>query len=297
MHKQTLRVVTNAVMLDFGAGTQSARVIAEKLGLYYVPLDIRQGTHRRGNVIIDLSVKYPNVQLIWLHIRNAVREQWGVALPVDLAIVKFIWMSPPCRTFSHMDAVNRSRGFAYRDFTQRDRPPLQPATTKHGKIARADDDLACFWLQLVTAWARLHAPLRWVLENPVGSLEKRPYMQLVTGLSKTSYMQTVHYCAYGKAYKKPTRLWTNLKWQPRGNSRNGKCAGPGLCSAMTGQHHRVVVTGGRSRQLKGPGSTAMKSSVPRALFLELSQALKRDWLAFHRSVRRRQACARFTTLT
>ena len=296
MDKLTTRLVTQGVMLDFGAGTQSAKVVATSLGLYYVPLDLKSCAHHSKNVLIDLSINHTNVLLVWMHIRAAVLEQLNVLLPPAPSTVKFIWLSPPCRTFSCMDAVNRGKGFGYRDFTKAERPPLQAAGNRYGSIARADDNLACYWLQLVTTWAKLHAPLRWILENPIGSLEKRPYMQLAHAMCKATQMRTVHYCAYGKPYKKPTRLWTNLRWQPHGNSGNGLCAGRGLCPVMDGDKHKLVVTGGRSRQMKGVGTSAMKSSVPRALFAEIARTLKCDWFKFHRAVQRRRVCAQFSQL-
>ena len=296
MQKLTTTLVTQGVMLDFGAGTQSAKVIASCLGLYYVPLDLKSYEHHAKNVLFDLSIKYANVLLMWLHIRTAVLEQLNVRLLPALGTVKFIWLSPPCRTFSCMDAVNRAKGFGYRDFSQIARPPLQPAESRYGRIARADDSLACYWVQLVTMWAKLHAPMRWILENPIGSLEKRPYMRLVSALSKSTQMQTVHYCAYGKEYKKPTRLWTNIMWRPIGNSGNGLCAGAGMCPAMHGQKHKLVVAGGRNRQMKGIGTTAMKSLVPHALFVEITRALRCDWCKFHRAIRRRRVCRQFSQL-
>jgi len=121
-------------------------------------------------------------------------------------------------------------------------------------------------------------------------------MKLASAMCKATHMQTVHYCAYGKPYKKPTRLWTNLDWHPVGNSGDGMCAGRGLCPAMHGDKHKLVVTGGRGRQMKGIGTSAMKSSVPRALFVEVARALKCDWYKFHRAVARRRVCKQFIQL-
>lgn len=284
-----MRTITQAIMLDFGAGTQSAKIVADELGLYYIPLDIKRHVSGKSNICIDLSVRYPNVMLVWLRIRTAVQEQWNVLLPMHPSIVKFIWFSPPCRTFSQVDATNRERGYGYRDFTDISRPPLQSITSKYGRIAREDDLLASFWIQLAVLWAKLCNATRWMLENPVGSLEHRPYMQNIAN------MKTVHYCAYGKEYRKPTRLWTNLKWNAVGNSGNGKCARTGKCPAMIGRYHRLVVTGGRSRQMKGIGAIAMRSSVPQDLLLEISHALRKDWYKFHRSIKKRRVCSRYTS--
>ena len=67
--------------------------------------------------------------------------------------------------------------------------------------------------------------LVWFLEDPMGSLERRSYMAQYSEGS-ASVVRTTHYCAYGRTYKKPTRLWTNMFWWvPQGRTGTGQCLG------------------------------------------------------------------------
>ena len=122
-------------------------------------------------------------------------EQWGIVLGSQLVTAGMIWISPLCRTFSNADASNRLKGWGYRDHRIFCRPPLQAASNKYGLRARQDDLLVQLWIRLAVFWSHACPGLVWFLENPVGSLERRPYMaQYSEGLD--SVVRTVHYCAY-----------------------------------------------------------------------------------------------------
>ena len=46
----------------------------------------------------------------------------------------------------------------------------------------------------------------WTLENPVGLLQEQPFMRPLD-----KYMNTTCYCKFGKPYKKPTNIWSNVQ--------------------------------------------------------------------------------------
>lgn len=48
-------------------------------------------------------------------------------------------------------------------------------------------------------------PFFWSLENPVGLLRTRPYMQRLQ-----QYLNTTSYCKWGRPYRKDTDIWTNV---------------------------------------------------------------------------------------
>ena len=50
-------------------------------------------------------------------------------------------------------------------------------------------------------------PHIWTLENPVGLLKEQPFMRKLD-----RYMNTTCYCKFGKPFKKPTNIWTNVKY-------------------------------------------------------------------------------------
>ncbi len=56
-------------------------------------------------------------------------------------------------------------------------------------------------------------PRWWTLENPVGLLQTRPYME-----DLLEFRCFVCYCKYNEGahrYRKQTAIWTNLPWNPR----------------------------------------------------------------------------------
>ena len=60
-----------------------------------------------------------------------------------------------------------------------------------------------------------------IMENPVGSLRKRPFMQSQEWRELTTDQHTVGYCAYGAEVRKSTNIWTSLRqWEPQGRSGN-----------------------------------------------------------------------------
>ena len=209
---------------------------------------------------------------IWERIRAAVSSQWSLSLGVQLVTVAMVWMSPPCRTFSNADASNRLKGWGYRDHRAWHRPPLQGACTKYGKIARQDDELVQWWMRVALLWSIASPGLAWFLENPAASLERRGYMVEFLELEEV-LMQAVDYCAYGRPYRKSTRIWTNLRqWVPQGRTGNGQCLGKGRCQSMVGSNHLKTAAGGGNR-VRGRGSVAGKSAVPRELMAELVEAV------------------------
>lgn len=88
-----------------------------------------------------------------------------------------IWSSPPCTHYSLAKSVG------VRDFKTAD------AIVK-----------AC--------WKIIHEldPPRWFMENPsTGYLHKRPFMK-----KYVRYIKECCYCRYGRDFKKPTHIWTNV---------------------------------------------------------------------------------------
>ena len=144
--------------------------------------------------------------------------------------VATILSSPPCETYSHADATNISRGFHYRDQDDPEKPPraakegdTTQATTKREKAQNHDKMIQRLTQQMVKFREKYDGKI--VMENPVGSLAKRPFMRTASWLLAVT-RTTVMYCAYGYRYMKPTHLWTSLNnWKPCGITGDGKCGG------------------------------------------------------------------------
>jgi len=96
----------------------------------------------------------------------------------------YIHLSPPCTEFSR-------------------------ALTSRTRDLGAGDVLAERSLEIL----KYFKPRFWTLENPVGYLQTRPYMQELLQFRKLCC-----YCKYNEGdhpYRKQTVIWTNLPWTPR----------------------------------------------------------------------------------
>lgn len=106
-----------------------------------------------------------------------------------------IWASPPCESFSvasigrHWDTDNTPK-------TEKAEHGVKLVEKTLGIIKQLE-------------------PKYYFIENPRGKLRKLPLMQ------HHQYRNTVTYCQYGDTRMKPTDIWTNFKWEPRGVCKNG----------------------------------------------------------------------------
>ena len=111
-----------------------------------------------------------------------------------------------------------------------------------------------------------------LIENPMGNLRCRPYMQSLT-LQHTLF--TIDYCAYGGPYKKPTNLWSNINWRPRGSTLTGRCESRcqgGFADDRGRWRHQFKIAQQTYQAVQGQGRRAWKEMVPHALHLEIIQA-------------------------
>jgi hypothetical protein len=137
----------------------------------------------------------------------------------------FVWASPPCTEYS------RAKTTGTRDLTTAN------------KI-----------VQQTLLIIRHLRPKAWVLENPQTGLLKQQYFMEPYGY------EDVDYCMYGCEYRKRTRLWGNLCWQPR-----PLCAGGGCGKVVDGRHPQTAQkAGNRSLGQRNHKSTELYT-VPNAL--------------------------------
>ncbi len=105
-------------------------------------------------------------------------------------------------------------------------------------------------------------PKHWFIENPqTGLLKDRLFMR---GLP----YHDVTYCMYGREYRKPTRIWTNLAgFQPRWCCHGHRCKH----IDESGKHKVGIAGDGRVRKVEH--SMVVKYGIPepllRALFLNI----------------------------
>ena len=117
--------------------------------------------------------------------------------PKDVPFVPdFIWMSPPCTSWSIAQHCHR--------YSSTQMEPLTP-TAVLGEACV----MKC--LEVIDYYATHHPETKWMIENPRGLLRHFPPMADLPH-------KTVFLCQYGKPYMKATDLWTNVsEWQPTGD--------------------------------------------------------------------------------
>jgi hypothetical protein len=155
----------------------------------------------------------------------------------DLGQPDFIWSSPPCETWSVASIGHH----------------WNIDNTPKTKEAAYMVLLVQHTLELMNA----HAKIAWVMENPRGKLRKIPFMQQYP-------RDTVTYCQYGETRMKPTDIWhVGLNWTPRFMCKNGNPC-------------HVAAPRGSRTGTQGFGTSAEKSVVPLALWLEILEAVQNE---------------------
>jgi hypothetical protein len=144
-----------------------------------------------------------------------------------------IWASPPCTQYSKA----KTRG-------------ARDLTGANAIVQRTLDIIEYF------------NPEMFFIENPqTGKLKDQ---ELMDGIP----YYDVDYCQYGKLYRKRTRIWTNLEgFVPR------LCGGAGVCTAMTGNKHRLSIGNGNPIYTEHALSLHDKYSIPPRLLLALFQTI------------------------
>lgn len=101
-----------------------------------------------------------------------------------------VWASPPCTEYSLAKSIGR-RNFRL-----------------------ADSIVKACWNIIAEL-----APERWYMENPsTGYLKTRPFMARYA-----AYMHFCSYCRYGRDFKKPTNIWTNVDCELKECTRETPC--------------------------------------------------------------------------
>ena len=146
----------------------------------------------------------------------------------------FTWVhaSPPCTEFSY-------------------------ALTTRPRDLEAGDELAQIALRILDYFAQGGAVC--TLENPVGLMRTRPYMQ-----QHEHRLHILDYCKYGFPYRKRTCLWSwNLDWQVRPLCRYD-------CAASEGRRHIQCAQRGQDRShVKNKHTQAELYQIPAALVNDL----------------------------
>ena len=94
---------------------------------------------------------------------------------IDPEQLLLVWASQDCSTFSRADATNTSRGNEFRDHSLWHRPPKDKVDDKRLQAIEHDGMVQNVLLSL-QAMLSVHQHTLFVMENPEGSVGRRPFM-------------------------------------------------------------------------------------------------------------------------
>ena len=121
----------------------------------------------------------------------------------------FIWASPPCSSFTNMALT--------KDKTHRVAPRVRNVDTMKplAKSAVIGDKILNKTIEIIRYFKKKNPRLRWVMENPHGSMWRSPFMKKMPKYHR----ELTYYCLYKDKRKKPTDFFSNVKL----NLKKGSC--------------------------------------------------------------------------
>jgi hypothetical protein len=150
-------------------------------------------------------------------------------LGISMEEIALVWASPPCETYTRLDASNISRSNHHRDHDTEHKEAravadcYTPEDFKKRQKALDHDRLTAGVTEGFVEDNRGGEKYPYAMENPHGMLARRQFMQLESWVRVAS-RKLVHYCNYGGQFHKPTDIWSSLaNWVPGGRSGCGQC--------------------------------------------------------------------------
>ena len=143
------------------------------------------------------------------------------AADIDIAHLALVVASPPCETLSPCDASNVTRGNEHKDHKDPERPPRRLSSCKkpedfekRAKAIAHDKMVENLVLSLLHDMEN-GADYDALIENPVGSLRRRPYMNTAAVQSQFNRTPTDH-CAFSEHIRSvPASQQTQKQAQPQ----------------------------------------------------------------------------------
>jgi len=218
-------------ILDLGEGWGSIGIAAEGIEMATVGVDnagiLYQGTlhgHIRARIQMDFATQHKT------NLLRRIMKKAGMRKGEVMAI----WLSPECTLLSKANHMNKSRGCAHGPYTESPEN-LAAAAPERIEMERAKFE-KCIRAVEEQMRALEEEDIPFALENPQGSLfwELEPVKRRIDLMYPRGWRtHLVDQCAYGRLAQKPTIILTNIKWTPRGLTRDGRCK-VGICSGTIG---------------------------------------------------------------
>jgi len=118
-----------------------------------------------------------------------------------IPVPDFIWASPPCSSFSNLALTKATvHRFAPRVRNSDTMKPLAKSAVLGDKILKKT-------IEIINYFYSKNPKLKWVIENPHGSMWKSPLMKKLP----TYYTALTKYCLYNDKRKKPTDFFSNVE--------------------------------------------------------------------------------------
>jgi len=178
------------LVLELFSGTGSVGKNAKKRGFKVISVDSNKKTN--ADIITDI--------LEW--------DYKTLDLKPDI-----IWASPPCGTFSNMALThNKNSKVAQR---MRLVPSMRPLT----ELGVIGDKILKKTIEIINYYRKLNPKLKFVMENPHGSMWRSPYMKALKPYTRAETL----YCLYKDNRRKPTDFFNNFNLELRSMKTLGNC--------------------------------------------------------------------------
>ena len=206
-------------LIELFSGTGSFGKGAQKVA--------REIGYQYQGLSVDIHPKYHPTTCIdildWDY-QGAIRNFLKSAKPSDI-----IWVhaSPPCNSYSY-------------------------ANTKRPRDFKAADAIVKRALRII----KYVRPNFWTLENPVGHLQNRPFMQRLE-----PYKEVTSYCKFGRGFRKNTNIWTNVDLSLPVCEEGTYCA----AKQRDGKHGLTAQTRESPNATQGAQGTDALYSIPQRL--------------------------------
>jgi hypothetical protein len=177
------------LVLELFSGTGSVGKNAKKRGYKVLSVDSDEGTN--ADIITDI--------LNW--------DYKALKLKPD-----FIWASPPCGSYSNMAMTSNLKSKVRQRSRHTSMKPLN-------ELAVLGDNILKKTIEIINYYRKINPKLKFVMENPHGSMWKSPYMNALKPYKTANTL----YCLYSDKRRKPTDFFNNFNLDLKNVKNDGNC--------------------------------------------------------------------------
>jgi hypothetical protein len=124
----------------------------------------------------------------------------------------FIWASPPCGSFTNMAITSNKNSKVPQRSRHTSMKPLNELGVVGDKVLKKT-------IEIINYYRRLNPRLKFVMENPHGTMWRSPYMKALKPYSTANTL----YCLYKDERRKPTDFFNNFNLELKNVKNDGNC--------------------------------------------------------------------------